>query len=163
MTNILSRVLALLSICSTSAAQANVNPRDLQGSVYCLVHSSFELIARSDEVARLRVFSDVTSRPNDRHLFVFVARNQGGLDGFDIRIQAIGREKRYEIVNNATFSVSHDHIHWLNRGVGGVWTQNDFENNTRAALNHKSYHVLVPNWLPLHAVCSSYADKTDYR
>jgi len=155
--------IAIVSSFIASPAPAHLNALDVQASLYCLAHSRYKYIEHAVKNVRLNATENTVSRPNERHLFVFIARNKGLHDGFDIWVFGTGRNKRYEIVNNGSFSLDHKRVKWVGPILGGAWTQDDFENNFRAALRHKPYRVNVTAYLPPQAVCYSYADKTDYR
>jgi len=162
MTYLLSGALALLSLSSTSTVQANVNPQDLRASLYCLAHSRFEFLQPSNEVIRLHVFNDITSRPLEWHVFVFVVRGRGVYDGYDVRIHKIAGMTRYEIVNNARLVDKGDAIEFISPQLGGIWEQNQFKRDFRAALAHKGALLRLPKLHPRGVVCTSYTDQSDF-
>jgi len=150
-------------ISCVSVVRASVDTQDLRSSAYCLAHSQYEFIERSDEMIRLQVFQDGASRTHERHLFVFVARTRGVYDGFDVWVRQRAGITRYEIMTNATLKYAGREVAFINPPLGGIWAQNHFKNDFRTALASPTILMRMPRALPPNAVCSSYADAKDYR
>ncbi len=146
-----------------STAQAHLKVFDLQTSAYCLAHSRYKFIEKNNRIIHINAIETTVSNSKERHLFIFTARKNGAIEGFDIRVHIIGSNTHYDIVNNGSFNIIRARVNWVHPTLGGVWTQNNFENNFWATTYNREIAVTLPTKLPPKSVCSAYADKTANR
>ncbi|HYX53810.1 MAG TPA: hypothetical protein VE783_10200 [Candidatus Limnocylindrales bacterium] len=153
--------LFFIAVGSAAAQRQKQPPALLQDAVYCATTDHGGWLnpqLHKDKKVRVSFTIDRKSYEGKEHLVLVFNQSDSSAQAFDIIVTRSNHALNLHMVNNAGFKRISREFEWNYPPLGGVWTQEHFEQNIRNANSSGTYLIDPALSGKVKGVsCSSYA------